>query len=82
MPKKITIYTTPSCPYCVIAKEFFKKNNLPYEEVSALDTNIAQKLVAKTGQTGVPQIFINEDEADEKFAIGFNEEELKNLLEL
>ena len=82
MSKKITVYTTPSCPYCVIAKEFFKKNNLSYEEISALNAEIAQKLVAKTGQTGVPQIFINENEQNEKFVIGFNEEELKKLLGL
>jgi len=30
----VKIYTTTHCPYCVMAKEFFKKNNVAYQEIN------------------------------------------------
>ena len=57
---KVIVYSTPSCPYCVYAKEYFKANNIPFEDVNvAADRARAQEMIAKSGQMGVPVIDIN-----------------------
>lgn len=56
---KIMIYSTPSCTSCVMAKEFFKKNDLPFEEYNvAEDLEKRKEMIQKTGQMMVPVIDI------------------------
>lgn len=78
MADKVVIYTTPECAYCKMAKEFFKQNNISYEEkdVSA-DDKAREEMVAKSGQLGVPVIDI-----DGKIIVGFDEAAIKKLLKL
>lgn len=59
MPK-ITIYTTPICPYCVRAKSLLKKKGAAFEEVDVfMDSAARQEMEAKSnGRRTVPQIFI------------------------
>ena len=74
----VTIYTTPTCVYCKMAKEFFKKNNVEYQEKNvAEDDKAREEMVNKSGQLGVPVIDI-----DGKLMVGFNEGELKKALGL
>ena len=57
--KKITIYTTSVCPYCVRAKALFDRKSLKYEEVNVEDQQERDKMIAKAGgKRTVPQIFI------------------------
>ena len=73
---KITIYSTPTCVYCKMAKDFFMKNNLPYEEHDvAADMKAREEMVQKSGQLGVPVIDI-----DGKIIVGFDEDELRSEL--
>ena len=75
---QVRIYTTPSCVYCKMAKEFFKKNNIEYEERDvATDTQARDEMIQKSGQFGVPVI-----EIDGKFIIGFDQPRLKEALGL
>ena len=75
---KVKIYTTTACVYCKMAKEFFKKNNIEYEELDvAKDANARGEMVQKSGQMGVPVIDVGG-----KIIIGFNESELKKVLNL
>ena len=75
---QVRIYTTPSCVYCKMAKEFFKKNNVEYEERDvATDTQARDEMIQKSGQFGVPVI-----EIDGKFIIGFDQPRLKEALGL
>jgi len=75
MPK-ITIYTTPTCVYCKMAKAFFKENNVAYEEKDvAVDAKAREEMMQKSGQLGVPVIDI-----DGEIIIGFNKEKLSELL--
>lgn len=56
----ITVYTTSTCPYCLMVKGFLKKQGLPFNEVNVqLDQNAARRLVETTGQMGVPQTNVN-----------------------
>lgn len=73
---KVTIYTTPTCVYCKMAKEFFKKNNIAYEEKDVLaDAAAREEMTKKSGQLGVPVIDI-----DGRMVVGFNEDALKEIL--
>ena len=55
----IIIYTTPSCVYCKMAKEFFKENGVEYKELNvAVDEKARDEMVQKSGQLGVPVIEI------------------------
>ncbi len=74
----IKIYSTPTCVYCKMAKEFFKKNNIQYEEYNvAEDEKARAELVEKSHQLGVPVIDVGG-----KIMVGFNESELKKALGL
>ncbi len=74
--KTVTIYSTPSCHFCNLAKDFFKKHDVTYTEINvAADREKAREMVAKTKQMGVPVI-----EIDSETIIGFDEERLKTLL--
>ncbi len=75
---KVKIYTTPSCVYCKMAKEFFSKNNVEYEEKNVATDAIARdEMIQKSGQMGVPVI-----EVDGKIIIGFDQPRLKEALGL
>jgi len=72
----IKIYTTPSCPYCQLAKDFFQEKNLEFEEINvALDQEALKEMVYKSGQMGVPVIDI-----DGKIFPGFNRPEIEKFL--
>lgn len=75
---KVKIYTTPVCVYCRMAKDFFRKNNISYEEVNvAVDRKAAAEMVSKSHQMGVPVIDI-----DGEIFIGFNRKDLEEKLSL
>ena len=61
MPK-ITIYTTPICPYCVRAKSLLKKKGAPFEEIDVfMDGKARAEMEEKSGGARtVPQIFIGD----------------------
>ena len=57
--KKITIYTTSVCPYCVRAKALFDRKGLTYEEINVEEQQERDKMVIKAGgRRTIPQIFI------------------------
>ena len=60
MAAELKIYTWSTCPFCVRAKALLDSKNISYEEIS-LDGKEDERmaLAQKTGQTSVPQIFIN-----------------------
>ena len=74
----VKIYTTPTCVYCVMAKQFFKENRVEYKEADvAKDHKAAVEMIDKSGQMGVPVI-----EVDGKIIIGFDKPALKQALGL
>jgi glutaredoxin 3 len=73
---KVIVYSTSTCPYCVYAKDYFKKNNVSFEDVNVgIDRARAQEMVAKSGQMGVPVVDINGE-----IIIGFQPELFAQLL--
>lgn len=70
---KVVIYTTQICPYCVRAKQLLKSKGVTYEEVDVSHDQAERlKLVQRTRQRTVPQIFIGEQHVggcDELYAL-------------
>ena len=72
----VTIYSTPSCGYCNVAKKYFKEHSIKFTDYNVMiDTSKAQEMINKSGQRGVPVIDING-----KIIIGFNQSEIEKSL--
>ncbi|MFG6119225.1 glutaredoxin family protein [Thalassobacillus sp. B23F22_16] len=66
----VTVYTTSTCPYCTMVKQFLDQMSVNYKEVNLEnDPEEARKLVETTGEMGVPQTNI-----DGQWVIGFDPE--------
>ena len=75
---KVIVYSTPACPYCRMAKEFLRSQNIEFEDVDvSKDRQRAIEMVRKSGQTGVPVLDINGT-----IIIGFNLPAIKQALHL
>ena len=76
--KKVEIYSTPSCHFCHVAKDFFNDNKIAYTEYDvASDLDKRKEMVKLTDQMGVPVIVIDGD-----WAVGFNKTEVARKLGL
>lgn len=74
----VKIYTTPSCAFCRMVKDFFKANSVQYEELNvATDAGARDEMIRKSGQFGVPVTDI-----DGKLVIGFDRSRFTELLGL
>ncbi|MEM4637709.1 MAG: glutaredoxin family protein [Candidatus Woesearchaeota archaeon] len=74
----ITVYSTPTCPWCIRAKEFLKQNNVSFKDIDvSRDRAGAMEMIEKSGQMGVPVIDINGE-----IIIGFDRERIKELLKI
>lgn len=59
--KKALMYTTATCPYCVLAKRLLQEKGVSYTEIRVdLDDTEREKMITLTGRRTVPQIFIDE----------------------
>jgi len=73
---RIKIYTTQTCPFCDMAKDFFKRKKLPFTEVDvSANHKAADEMVKKSGQSGVPVI-----EIDNEIIKGFDVPRINEIL--
>lgn len=78
MEKKIKIYSTPTCPYCIRAKQFLKENNIVFEDIDVSGNHAAaEEMMQKSGQMGVPVLDI-----EGEIIVGFDKERIKQTLGL
>lgn len=76
MTHTATVYTTNTCPYCTMMKNYLDEQNIPYREVNVQeDEEAGRKLVETTGQMGVPQTELNG-----KWILGFDTEAVQAAL--
>jgi len=74
--KKVKVYSTPTCPYCIRAKQFLKDNNVEFENIDvSADQQKSEEMVKISGQMGVPVIDI-----EGEIIVGFEKEEIKKAL--
>jgi glutaredoxin-like YruB-family protein len=78
MAKQVKVYSTPTCPYCIRAKQFLKDSNVAFEDIDVgKDSRAAEEMVEKSGQMGVPVL-----EIDGEIIVGFDREKIKSSLGL
>ncbi len=76
--KKVVVYSTPTCHFCNLAKEYFKTHNVPFESFDvSTDREKQMEILDKTGQMGVPVILIGDD-----VVVGFDKPKIDQLLNL
>lgn len=76
MAKNVKVYSTPTCPWCIRAKQFLQENNIVFENIDLSgNENAAEELMRKTGQMGVPVLDI-----EGQIIIGFDKEKIKLAL--
>ena len=76
MAKKVIVYSTPTCPYCVRAKKFLKDNNIDFEDIDVSSNQQKSKeMIDKSGQMGVPTLDI-----EGEIIVGFDTEKIKKAL--
>jgi glutaredoxin len=74
--KKVEIFSTPTCHFCHLAKEWLASKNIPFEDYNVGENLEKRKeMVEMTGQLGVPVIRIGED-----VMVGFNQPQMAKLL--
>lgn len=75
--KDVIIYSTPTCVYCDLAKNFFKEKGIEYTDYDvSTDNEKRQEMVEKSGQMGVPVIFIGEE-----MIIGFDKDKVEEIID-
>ncbi len=78
MAKSVKVYSTPSCPWCIRAKQFLRENNIDFQDMDVSgDKQAADEMVQKSGQMGVPVLDI-----DGEIIVGFDKEKIKQSLGL
>jgi glutaredoxin 3 len=74
----VTIYSTPTCPWCHKAKDFLKEKNIKFEDKDvSSDEEARNEMVHKSGQMGVPVLNIKG-----KVIVGFDQEAIKKELKI
>jgi glutaredoxin-like YruB-family protein len=77
-PHRVLVFTTPSCPWCLRAKQYLRQHNVRFREVDvSRDAAAARDLVRRTGQMGVPVV-----EIDGRPVVGFDKSQIDRLLGL
>ena len=72
----VKVYSTPTCPWCIRAKQFFKEEGVAFDDVDvSSDVNAAREMVQKSGQMGVPVIDFNGE-----IIVGFDEPRIRQLM--
>ena len=73
---KVTVYSTPTCPYCVMAKRYLSERGIKYDDINvAADQARALEMLTKSGQMGVPVLDIGG-----QVIIGFNRPAIDDAL--
>jgi glutaredoxin-like YruB-family protein len=78
MAREVKIYTTPTCPYCKMAKKFLDDNGIKYQEFNIVEDKAArEEMKGKCNSRAVPTICF-----DDEVLVGFNEGQLREKLGL
>lgn len=74
----IRVYSTPTCPWCTVAKKYLSSKNIEFQDVDvSTNRDAAMEMVKKSGQRGVPVI-----EIENNIIVGFDQNQIDKLLNL
>lgn len=72
----VKVYSTSTCSYCVMLKDFLNKNNIQFENIDVgINRKASQEMVDKSGQMGVPVVDI-----DGQIIVGFDKDAISQAL--
>jgi glutaredoxin 3 len=73
---KIKVYSTPTCPYCKLVKEFLEEKNMDFQDIDvASNPTAANEMVKLSGQMGVPVV-----DVDGQVIVGWNKDAIEEAL--
>jgi glutaredoxin 3 len=76
MTKNVTIYSTPTCPWCIRTKQFLKDSNIVFQDIDISSNHAAaEEMIQKSGQMGVPVLDI-----EGEIIVGLDKEKIKKAL--
>ncbi len=81
--KNVTIYSTDTCHFCHLAKDYFTAHNVPFTDIN-VGTDMVRRteMIEMTGQMGVPVISITEEGKDPIIMVVFNEKLIADSLDI
>jgi glutaredoxin 3 len=73
---KIKVYSTPTCPYCKLVKEFLGEKKMEFQDIDvASNPASANEMVKLSGQMGVPVV-----DVDGQVIVGWNKDAIEEAL--
>lgn len=78
---KVTVYSTSTCPYCVMLKQWLDQKDVKYDEYM-VDKNpyAAQVMIQQSGQMGVPFSTVEHEDGSLDKILGFDREKFSVAL--
>ena len=73
--KKVTVYTSSTCPYCTLATDYLDEKGVEYEEKNITESSEAREELMQMGHTGVPIILVDDEEI-----VGFDKVKIDTIL--
>lgn len=78
---KVTMYTTKTCPFCKMQKDYLNSKNIQFEEILVDEKqDEAQKMIEISGQMGVPFTVIEKDDGTSENILGFDQKRISEAL--
>lgn len=78
---QVKIYTTSTCPFCRMEKEYLDSRNIKYENVFIDDNEeSAKEMISISGQMGVPFTVVTKDDGSQVTVLGFDREKINQAL--
>jgi glutaredoxin-like YruB-family protein len=79
---KVKVYSSDTCPFCRMVKDFLNENNVAFEEADVSEDHAAaHEMVEKSGQMGIPVTTVS-DKDKEVVIVGFDVPKLKKALKV
>ena len=76
--KRVIVFSTPTCSWCRKLKSYLKDNRIRFKDVDvSRDAKAARDMMRKSGQQGVPQMWINN-----RPIVGFDKQKINRELEI
>ena len=73
---KVVVYTSNTCPYCTMAKDYLKEKGVEFEEKNVQNDAAARDELISMGYTGGPVLVIGEEEI-----VGFDRARIDGALD-
>ena len=73
--ESVTVFSTPSCPWCTHTKDYLEQNGVEFTDVDvSSDLDQARRMIEKSGHQGVPQLWVGG-----KVIVGFDKESIDEV---